>query len=204
MYGVNKARYGTHRLIAEEIFSGKTVLDIGCNRGYLKTFAGDNIFYGIDDNADALQEAKKNGYTQVYQLDLNRYDLFKPQGSFDVIVCADILEHLMSPEKVLGFFVSTCLKRDGIVIISLPNIAHISVRIGLLLGNFSYAESGIMDKTHLHLYTSRTGRQLAERCNLEVVKEKFSSNHFGAVIRACPFIGSIMGYNLIFVCKKKY
>ncbi len=204
MYGINKAPYGTHRLIAEEIPSGRTVLDVGCNRGYLKAFTENNIFYGIDDNEDALRDARNSGYAQVYRLDLNRYELFKPHECFDVIVCADILEHLYYPEKVLDFLVRSCLKNDGIMIISLPNVAHISVRAGILMGRFSYTESGILDKTHLHLYTCKTGRQLTDRCNLEVVKTKFSSNNFGAFIRLFPVLGPLMGYNIIFVCRKKY
>jgi len=134
---------------------------------------------------------------------LNNYNSFKINQKFDVIIFADILEHLMFSEKVLNFFVTNYLKSNGKVIISLPNVANFTIRIGLLFGNFGYTESGILDKTHLYLYTLKTARKLVSEVGLSIVKEKFSSNHFGYFIKIFPFLGTLLGYNLIFVCQKK-
>jgi len=203
-YNLNRAKYGTHQLIAEEIGTNKTVLDIGCNKGYLKELAKNNIFYGIDYNKEDLELAKKRRYKEVFELDLNNYELFKIDLKFDVIIFAGILEHLMFPEKVLNFFITNHLKSNGKVIISLPNVANFTIRVGLLFGNFNYTESGILDKTHLHLYTLKSAKEFINRNNLEIIKEKFSSNRFGRIIEILPFLGTLLGYELIFVCQKEY
>ena len=203
-YNLNRAKYGTHQLIAEEIGTNKTVLDIGCNKGYLKELAKNNIFYGIDYNKEDLELAKKRRYKEVFELDLNNYELFKIDLKFDVIIFAGILEHLMFSEKVLNFFITNHLKSNGKVIISLPNVANFTIRVGLLFGNFNYTESGILDKTHLHLYTLKSAKEFINRNNLEIIKEKFSSNRFGRIIEILPFLGTLLGYELIFVCQKEY
>jgi 2-polyprenyl-3-methyl-5-hydroxy-6-metoxy-1,4-benzoquinol methylase len=202
-YEINRNPYGTHCLIAREIGRERTVLDAGCNKGYLKTLAGNNVFYGIDHNDEDLADAKSAGYREVYKLDLNHYEQFKSGQKFDVIVFADILEHLIYPDKALSFFTKNYLNEGGKVIISLPNVAHFSTRLSLLLGNFDSAESGILDKTHLHLYTLKTARLFIKPCGLRIIKEKFSSNNFGKIIELFPFLGSLLGFNLIFVCQKQ-
>ncbi len=202
-YLVNTAQYGTHRLIASEIGKGYLVLDLGCNKGYLKQFAPGNFFFGIDYNKKDLQEAKKNGYQKVYQLDLNDYKAFKVKEKFDVLIFADILEHLLFPDKVLRFFVDHYLQKGGKIIISLPNVAHITVRSRLLRGSFVYSESGILDRTHLHLYTLQTAGELITLSGLNIIQRKFSSNRLGRLIQHFPFLGTLLGFNLIFICRKK-
>lgn len=201
-YIINTAQYGTHRLIASEIGEGYSVLDVGCNKGYLKRFAPNNNFYGIDQNKNDLEKAKKEGYKKVYHMDLNNYQVFSYREKFDVIVFADILEHLIYPDKVLRFFINHYLRNGGKVIISLPNVANFTVRLNLLLGHFDYAESGILDKTHLHLYTLYSARKFISGCGLKIIREKFSSNKLGKLIRYLPLLKTLLGYNLIFICKK--
>lgn len=204
-YKLNTAPYGTHRVIADAIGNNhKIVLDIGCNKGYLSRLAPANIFYGIDCNASDLEIAATS-YKKTYQIDLNRdHSDFKLDLKFDVIVCGDILEHLMYPEDVLRFFVKQFLKDDGIVIISLPNVANLSVRIQLFFGNFNYTDAGILDRTHFHLFTLKTGRELIKACGLNVVEERVSSDNFGKFIKSLPFLSGLLGHNLIFICKKRY
>lgn len=202
-YSLNPAEYGTHKLVASEIGTNNLVLDVGCNKGYLKKVAPNNIFYGIDYDEKDLQEASDSGYKKVYKLDLNKFENFKSDKKFDFLLFADILEHLSFPDKVLRFFVENYLKQNGRVIISLPNVANFSVRLNLLRGNFDYSESGILDKTHLHLYTLKSAKEMIARCDLKIVKVKFSSNHLGRLIKIFPFLSTLLGYNLIFLCQRK-
>ncbi len=202
-YTVNTAEYGTHRLIASEIGIGKSVLDVGCNKGYLKKLAPKNYFYGIDSDRIDLKEAMKNGYQSVYHLDLNNYTSFKVKNKFDFLIFADILEHLLFPDKVLRFFVNGYLEKEGKIIISLPNVAHISIRYNLLKGSFIYTDSGILDRTHLHLYTLNSARELIDSSGLVIIQEKYSSNRLGRLIHHLPFSGTLLGFNLIFICRKK-
>lgn len=203
VYGLNTAQFGTHYLIAQELGTGNNILDVGCNKGYLKILAKDNNFSGIDINSKDLEQAKKVGYREVYKSDLNKYNSLKLKERFDIIVFADILEHLLHPDEVLVYFAENYLRKNGKVLISLPNVANFYIRWNLLMGNFDYTDCGILDQTHLHLYTSKSARELILKCNLEIVKIKFSSNSFGKIIKLFPFLGHLLGYNLIFLCKQK-
>lgn len=86
---------------------------------------------------------------------------------FDVIVAGDILEHLPRPEVLLGAL-KPLLKPGGVLLLSLPNVANVTVRLGLLLGRFTYAPRGILDRTHLRFFTRNTGRALLEECGFRV------------------------------------
>jgi len=88
---------------------------------------------------------------------------------FDVIVAGDVLEHLPRPEVLLDAL-RRLLKPDGVLLLSLPNVANITVRIGLLFGRFRYAPRGILDRTHLRYYTRQTGRALLEDSGYRVLR----------------------------------
>jgi SAM-dependent methyltransferase len=93
--------------------------------------------------------------------------LFK--NRFDVIIYADVLEHLKNPKDVL-VSLNQNLAPNGIVIISLPNIANFYCRIQLLLGRFNYQDRGIFDRTHLRFFTRKTFRAFLEEAGLEVLE----------------------------------
>jgi 2-polyprenyl-3-methyl-5-hydroxy-6-metoxy-1,4-benzoquinol methylase len=88
-------------------------------------------------------------------------------GKFDVVVFADVLEHLPNPASVLHL-TRKVLNPGGLVIASIPNIAHWSIRWELLRGRFDYQPYGIMDATHLRWFTEKTVRSLFESCGYEV------------------------------------
>src|SRR5207253_11516920 len=85
----------------------------------------------------------------------------------EVVVCADVLEHLASPEWLLER-IRGWLRPGGTLLVSLPNVANVSVRLAVLAGRFPYAERGILDRTHLRFYTRRSARELIERSGLRV------------------------------------
>jgi len=88
---------------------------------------------------------------------------------FDVIVAGDVLEHLPRPEVLLDAL-RPLLKPDGVLLLSLPNVANVTVRAGLLFGRFRYASRGILDRTHLRFYTRKTGRALLEESGYRVLR----------------------------------
>jgi O-antigen biosynthesis protein len=87
-------------------------------------------------------------------------------GPYDVILAGDVLEHLRNPEDVLRTL-KTTLAPGGCVIVSVPNIAHWSVRKELLRGRFNFTETGVMDRTHLRWFTQRTLRDMLERAGYQ-------------------------------------
>ncbi|MGE5140466.1 MAG: class I SAM-dependent methyltransferase, partial [Rudaea sp.] len=80
---------------------------------------------------------------------------------FDVIIFADVLEHLRDPWSTLAL-VRPWLATGGAVLASVPNVAHWSLRLSLLLGRWEYTDGYLMDRTHLRWFTRRTLRALFE------------------------------------------
>ncbi len=202
-YQFNQAKYGTHRLILSWIGKNKLVLDVGCSSGYLGIHSRESKFYGIEVDKKEAKKARKV-YKKVFVGDVEKLinsPLSLPK--FDVIIFADILEHLVHPQKTLTYLVTNFLKDDGKTIISLPNVAHLSVRLNLLAGKFDYTEAGILDKTHLHLYSLKSANKLINKSGLKTENVVYSSNKFGWLIKECSFLGTILGFNLIFLCRKE-
>src|SRR5262249_41651346 len=88
-------------------------------------------------------------------------------GPFDVIVYGDVLEHVGNPLAVL-MSMNRHVVPGGQVIVSVPNVAHLWVRLALLAGRFEYTDRGILDRTHLHFFTRRTFLALLGRAGLYV------------------------------------
>jgi 2-polyprenyl-3-methyl-5-hydroxy-6-metoxy-1,4-benzoquinol methylase len=76
-------------------------------------------------------------------------------GPFEAIVYGDVLEHLSDPRAALVALNRT-LAPGGTVIVSVPNVAHLWMRLSLLVGRFDYVDRGILDRTHLRFFTRRT------------------------------------------------
>ena len=88
---------------------------------------------------------------------------------FDAIVCGDVLEHLVHPAPVLRAL-GRALAPGGVVVVSVPNVAHLWMRLSLLVGRFDYAERGILDRTHLRFFTERSLRALLTEVGLTITR----------------------------------
>lgn len=73
-------------------------------------------------------------------------------GAFDYVICADVLEHLRRPERLLAQ-VRNCLAPGGRLIASLPNSGNIYFRLTILAGRFPQEDKGLFDRTHVRFYT---------------------------------------------------
>jgi 2-polyprenyl-3-methyl-5-hydroxy-6-metoxy-1,4-benzoquinol methylase len=147
---------------------------LGCSTGYLSGYLekekGCEVT-GVDIDPNAVAVASKRCHAS-YAIDLDRADALDNVGdSFDVLLAPAVLEHLKYPERLLTA-ARKLLRPQATVIVSLPNIAHWSSRVRLLIGQFDYTDYGLMDRTHLHFYTLRTGRALLENCGY-CVKEHY-------------------------------
>lgn len=91
----------------------------------------------------------------------------------DVVVCADILEHLPDPDVQLSRLIKL-QKPEAEYLISVPNIANIWVRINLLFGKFDYTEKGILDRTHLRFFTRKSFLSFLNDAGLRVDEIKYS------------------------------
>ena len=174
---LNLADKNDARIIALGLIEpGAKVLDVGCacgDFGALMYKEKNCSVYGMDYDSESLKIAEQYDiYHQLHQVDLNSFEPTKyPEyyASFDCIVLLDILEHLVNPETVL-LKIKHYLKADGYFIVSLPNIAFCNVKIALLCDDFTYADTGVMDRTHLRFFTHRTIVEFMSRLKLKITE----------------------------------
>lgn len=91
------------------------------------------------------------------------------EDMYGAIVFGDVLEHLADPAAVLSRLMSH-LSPDGVVLVSLPSIAHLAIRLMLLGGKFPAMDRGALDRTHLHFYTRSSAEQLVQNAGLRVIE----------------------------------
>lgn len=145
------------------------LLDVGCSNGELGRFLSALHYevWGIDINQAFIEEATPFLHKAICG-DINEIDkLGLNHDYFDVVVFADILEHIVEPELCLSNAIKY-LKPGGLAIISLPNIGNFKVIFDLFFGRFQYEDVGILDKTHLRFFTLSSGQELVQRCGLEI------------------------------------
>lgn len=149
----------------------KAALDIGCSSGTLgKVLLEQNIAEqvdGIEIYAEAAEIARsvlRNVWTGSVETLSDRVDW----DAYDLIVMADVLEHLVDPWAILAFLHSRC-KPGCQFLLSVPNARHHSVWGPLVFqGAFEYRDSGIMDRTHLHFFTRLSLQHALEKVDWKV------------------------------------
>jgi SAM-dependent methyltransferase len=147
------------------------ILDVGCGVGatsaWLKSIYPESRTVGLEGNAALLPELARN-VDEPHIVDLN--GPWPDVGVADIVLLLDVLEHLVLPEEALARAMAM-MTEDGTIIISLPNVAHFSVSLPLiLLGRFDYTDAGILDRTHLHFFYRESALNLVRRIGLEVEK----------------------------------
>lgn len=132
---------------------GSTVLDVGCSSGNFGrelAVRKECIVDGIEIDHNDAKEARSK-LRNVWELNVESDDLTVLTGLYDVIYFGDVIEHLVEPVATLKRL-KAHLSGSGRIIFSIPNMAHIGVRLELMAGRFAYSETGLLDKTHLHFY----------------------------------------------------
>lgn len=145
------------------------VYDIGCAQGLLGQLlsAEDFVLYGVDADRASVEQARAT-YRLVVQADIERPPEFRFPELPDVLVLADVLEHTREPADCLSALCQSYLAAGKAIVISLPNMAHLYVRLSLLAGRFEYAARGICDATHLRFFTKTSAMRLISQCNITI------------------------------------
>jgi trans-aconitate methyltransferase len=152
----------------------RRVLDLGCAGGMfgmkLKEKFADAWVAGVEANraaaACAATRLDRVITGRVEALDLAA-EGFAP-GELDLVVAADILEHLVNPWEVL-VRLKPFLAPDAVVVASIPNVRNLELVSGLLLaGHWEYAEHGLLDVTHLRFFTFDAIRHMFEQTGYQV------------------------------------
>ena len=156
-------------IVTSMIPRGSRVLEVGCGTGSLSKIVADLCHaevVGIEPDSLRAERAKARGL-EVYTGYLT-VELVREIGPFDIVLLTDVLEHLPNPLAMLRLC-RTALKPGGAIIISVPNVAHWSVRLNILFGKFKYSSQGIMDATHLRWFTATSIRSLVRYSGFRVI-----------------------------------
>jgi GT2 family glycosyltransferase len=191
------------------------VLEVGC--GTCETLAAIQRLYpnavvkGIELNEMIVKMMSHS--IDVIQGNIETMALPYEKKYFDYIIFADVLEHLHAPEKVL-VHLRDYLADDGHIICSVPNILHASVMIGLLDGEFNYSDSGILDRTHLRLFTMKSAARMLIEAGYKIDSvsstqsvEDFFDDYKETIDALAKLLGNnapqLHAYQLIFNARKR-
>jgi 2-polyprenyl-3-methyl-5-hydroxy-6-metoxy-1,4-benzoquinol methylase len=157
--------------LARRVPRGRRVLDVGCGSGLLgeRYRAAGNVVWGIDSAAEVepVASARLDRFLRADVTDPDAIDGLASER-FDVLVFADVLEHVFDPVGLLRSY-RRFLAPGGVVHISVPNVAIWNTRFGLLLGRFRYRQTGTLDKTHVRFFTRANLDRACAEAGLEVV-----------------------------------
>lgn len=171
--------YSSHSLLFDELqrigLEGKTVLELGVGDASL-TRRLHELGVAVDCieiDPVAANEARPYARTMWNDsLEVSLLDQLPLQ--YDIVLAADILEHLVNPESILAKLKKR-VKKDGVLLVSLPNIANIYVRLNLLLGRFPQHTKGILDSSHLHCYTRVSAERMLTKTGWSIIGRDYTS-----------------------------
>jgi 2-polyprenyl-3-methyl-5-hydroxy-6-metoxy-1,4-benzoquinol methylase len=146
-------------------------LEVGCGAGHtlslLKKQGLCDWTCGIEISSTAAEQAAQR-LDQVIQGNVEAMDIPVETGSIDLLLCLDVLEHLVDPWETLRRL-TTLLSPNGVLVASIPNVRYHKVLLPLMLqGRWDYQDSGILDRTHLRFFTRATAIELIESSGLSV------------------------------------
>lgn len=173
-YPIKESKHSSHHYFMAWTGKQHAVLDIGCGEGFFaeKLIAQGNRVDGVDILAQPRHRDLLDKYVQA-DLDQGLGQALPELagGRYDRVLLQDILEHVRNPHKLL----TDChqlLGPQGLLLVSVPNVANITVRLSLLFGRFEYAERGILDKTHVRFFTRTSARRMLDQAGYEIVAQK--------------------------------
>jgi 2-polyprenyl-3-methyl-5-hydroxy-6-metoxy-1,4-benzoquinol methylase len=173
---------------------GQRVLDLGAGPGALArplSQAKGCRVTAVEVDAASV-DALKGFCEHVVQANLNEAGWAEtvPAGPYDVVLLADVLEHLYDPWTALNA-AKRFIGPDGAIVISLPHAAHAAL-IGCLIGDdFHYNDWGLLDRTHIRFFAIKNIQALVERAGLKIVDADFvmrepEETEFAAAWAALP------------------
>lgn len=158
--------------IIDLVGRNKKVLDIGCASGAILKYLRENLncqVRGVEIDEKAAQIAKERTEAEIVSGDVEDVSTWNKitKELYDVIICGDVLEHLKSPERILKK-VKRILNKKSYILISIPNIAHWSIRRNLLLGKFDYTNNGLLDRGHLRFFTKKSFEEVIKKSGYRI------------------------------------
>ena len=174
--------HGKIRRVIETTRPGR-VFDVGCANGELSEFAT-SIGHQVTAT-DISYPPKHVEKIKFIQSDLDKGVPTAVTEKFDLIICADVLEHLRTPDTLLHDLLKN-LEASGKIVASIPNFGHWYPRIRVLFGKFDYDSRGILDQTHLRFFTRKSFIRMANTAGYDVTSVSHTGIPFEIMLRGAP------------------
>ena len=163
--------------VVRMVGKNKRVLEIGAGPGsitrVLKNHSNCRIT-AIEIDTESIEKLSPF-CEQVYRHDLNDLawtNVLSDQGKFDVVVAADVLEHLYDPWSTLRAL-KNLLTDDGSVVICLPHVGHSAVIARLFDEDFDYRDFGLLDRTHIRFFGIKNIQSLFIEAGFKIIDAEF-------------------------------
>ncbi len=153
------------------------LLEVGCGTGAncdLYREMGIGVVDGIELRGDVAAIAQTR-FDHVWNMPVEDFVLNDPP--YDAVILADVIEHLVDPWAVLDKM-RTWTREKGVLVSSIPNVQNRAVIWPLLKGQWDYAPSGILDRTHLRFFTKSSARQLFDSTGWTIIAESRNPQSF--------------------------
>ena len=153
----------------------RRILEVGAGAGatlkWLKSIYPRAETTAVEINSALRDELEENADVAIIgPID----EVYSQLKTYDLILLLDVLEHLPNSTAILQKL-SRLLATGGHVIVSVPNIAHLSVSVPLLLRRqFNYKDAGILDRTHLSFFVEDSAIKLLNDANFIVTSALIS------------------------------
>lgn len=155
------------------------VLEFGPANGRMTRYLKEKLECIVDIvEIDPVAGSQAAEYSRYYSLGSEEGDIEKfywtqkfKENKYDFIIFADVLEHLHDPKEVL-IQAKGLLNEHGVILLSVPNIAHNAILLNLLENNFPYKSIGLLDNTHIHFFAYNDLKKMIKDCGYYCVEEK--------------------------------
>lgn len=150
------------------------ILELGCGEGRTLLSARSQGKASEIAGIDIIPPTESTGLLDRYiQGDIDTLEIPYPEGYFDILICADLLEHLVDPWRVLKRL-STLLKPGGQIVASIPNARNYLLFVQIfIMGRFEYKQEGLFDRGHIRFFCKRDINLLVEGAGFEVQSYHF-------------------------------
>ncbi|MGB3412320.1 MAG: bifunctional glycosyltransferase/class I SAM-dependent methyltransferase [Microthrixaceae bacterium] len=169
-YEEKSAEDSSHRFVTNRLAQrgSARVLDLGCSDGVVAQGLRElgHHVTGVDITHHPQVDERVDRFVQANLDDGLPADL---GGPFDVILAADVIEHVRRPDLLLEE-IRGQLAEGGSLVLSVPNFGHWYPRIRVALGLFSYDRRGILDSDHVRFFTRRSLERLIKDAGFLVVQ----------------------------------
>lgn len=193
-----------HDLLARLPVDAQRVLEIGCGSGalavaYRQRNPGAH-YTGVEKAPRPAQQAAARLHATVHgdieaPACLAALDRHAQGKQWDLIVCGDVLEHLLDPLRTLADL-RLRTRPGGQCMACIPNIGHYSIVHQLLRAQWNYADAGLLDRTHLRFFTLPTMAALFQQsgwvlreCTARVIDEAATTRGIASLLPLAPVLG---------------